>query len=50
MLKKDKFEKVVEYAPLVSIDLCLIFQESILLGLRKNEPLKNNWFSPGEEY
>ena len=47
MLKKDKFEKVVEYAPLVSIDLCLIFQESILLGLRKNEPLKNNWFSPG---
>ncbi len=47
MLKKDKFKKVIEFVPLVSIDLCLIFQESILLGLRKNEPLKNNWFTPG---
>lgn len=40
MLELSKFKAVVENTPLVSIDLCLIFEGQILLGLRQNEPLK----------
>jgi colanic acid biosynthesis protein WcaH len=47
MLELSKFKAVVENTPLVSIDLCLIFEGQILLGLRKNEPLKGGWFTPG---
>ena len=41
------FKTVVINAPLVSIDLCLIFEEQILLGKRNYEPLKGQWFTPG---
>ncbi|MBL19237.1 MAG: NUDIX hydrolase [Flavobacteriaceae bacterium] len=47
MLELSNFQVVVENTPLVSIDLCLIFESQILLGLRKNEPLKGVWFTPG---
>ena len=47
MLELSKFKAVVENTPLVSIDLCLIFEGQILLGMRKNEPLKRGWFTPG---
>ena len=33
--------------PLGSIDLCIVFDSQILLGKRKNEPLKGVWFTPG---
>lgn len=38
---------VVESTPLVSIDLCLVFEGQLLMGLRQNEPLKGHWFTPG---
>jgi len=31
----------------VSIDLVLVCQSQILLGLRSNQPLKGHWFTPG---
>ena len=47
MLDFKTFKTIIENTPLVSIDLCLVFREQILLGKRKNEPLKNQWFTPG---
>ena len=47
LLDKEVFQTIVKNAPLVSIDLCLIFNGHILLGKRSNEPLKNQWFTPG---
>lgn len=47
MLPIKIFQAVVENAPLVSIDLCLVYENKILLGLRSGEPLKNTWFTPG---
>lgn len=47
-LPPDQFALVVERAPLVAIDLILGDQDNrYLLGLRQNEPARNNWFVPG---
>jgi len=47
MLDAQTFKTVVENAPLVSIDLCLVCDGQLLLGKRTNEPLKGQWFTPG---
>jgi colanic acid biosynthesis protein WcaH len=47
MLDRQTFKVVIENTPLVSIDLCLVFNGQILLGKRSNEPLKGRWFTPG---
>jgi colanic acid biosynthesis protein WcaH len=47
MLDAQTFKTVTENTPLVSIDLCLIHKDQILLGKRCNEPLKGKWFTPG---
>jgi len=47
MLDLKTFRTVIENAPLVSIDLCLVFNGQVLLGKRSNEPLKGRWFTPG---
>jgi len=47
MLDTKKFKIIIESTPLVSIDLCIVFDSQILLGKRKNEPLKGLWFTPG---
>jgi colanic acid biosynthesis protein WcaH len=47
MLGAQTFKTVIENTPLVSIDLCLICNGQILLGKRRNEPLKGIWFTPG---
>ena len=47
MLDPQTFKSVMENTPLVSIDLCLICNGQILLGKRRNEPLKGRWFTPG---
>jgi len=47
MLDPQTFKSVIENTPLVSIDLCLICNGQILLGKRRNEPLKGTWFTPG---
>ena len=47
MLDTNTFKTVIKNTPLVSIDLCLICNGQILLGKRRNEPLKGRWFTPG---
>ena len=47
MLAAKTFKTVIENTPLVSIDLCLICNGQVLLGKRRNEPLKGTWFTPG---
>ncbi len=47
MLDVQTFKTVIKNTPLVSIDLCLICNGQILLGKRRNEPLKGIWFTPG---
>ena len=47
MLDLATFQTVIESTPLVSIDLCVVRDHQILLGLRNNEPLAGRWFTPG---
>lgn len=47
MLDSHTFRTVVENTPLVSIDICLVYDNKMLLGRRNNEPLKGQWFTPG---
>ena len=46
-LTKEQFNIAVDYLPLVSIDLCMVYEKKILLGKRNNSPAKNWWFTPG---
>jgi colanic acid biosynthesis protein WcaH len=47
ILDKQTFKDVIKNAPLVSIDLCLVCNDQLLLGKRNNAPLKGEWFTPG---
>ena len=47
MLDTKTFKTVIENTPLVSIDLCLVCDDQLLLGKRNNDPLKGEWFTPG---
>ena len=47
MLDAQTFKTVIENTPLVSIDLCLVCDDQLLLGKRNNDPLKGEWFTPG---
>ena len=47
MLDTHTFSTVIESTPLVSIDLCLVCDDQLLLGKRNNDPLKGEWFTPG---
>ena len=47
MLDVRTFSTIVKNTPLISIDLCLVYEGKILLCERKNEPLKGRWFTPG---
>ena len=47
MLDAKTFKTVIKNTPLVSIDLCLVYDGQLLLGKRTNEPLKGEWFTPG---
>lgn len=46
-LDVETFKNVIAHAPLVSIDLCIVHERKLLLGQRRNEPLKDVWFTPG---
>ena len=48
LLSREHWLEVVERAPLVSIDLvCRDPAGQVLLGLRRNEPARGCWFTPG---
>ena len=47
-LDNKTFAQIVEYAPLVAIDLIIKNRDqNILLGKRMNDPAKDYWFVPG---
>ena len=43
----DEWESIVANVPLVSVDLVIEHDGGVLLGKRKNEPAKDEWFVPG---
>jgi colanic acid biosynthesis protein WcaH len=47
VLDAETFKTVVESTPLILIDLCLVCEGQLMMGLRHNEPLKGKWFTPG---
>ena len=47
MLEPDTFESIVENAPMVSIDICLVCKGGKLLVKKNDQPLKGEWFTPG---
>jgi hypothetical protein len=49
MLELSKFKLLVENTLLVSTGLCYISKGQILIDKRNNEPLKDEWFTPGEQ-
>jgi len=47
-LDSEIFAKIVEYTPLIAIDLIIKnADQNILLGKRMNDPAKGYWFVPG---
>ena len=47
MLKKEQYLDVIEKTTLTSVDLIIMKNNCILMGLRKNNPAKNYYFTPG---
>lgn len=47
ILPIDAFSKLIQNAPLISIDLIIETKGKYLLGKRLNSPAKNFWFAPG---
>ena len=45
-LSESDFVKIVTQTPLVSIDLCILNKNKILLGKRLNSPAKDFFFIP----
>ncbi|GAB56986.1 GDP-mannose mannosyl hydrolase wbdQ/wbhG [Glaciecola punicea ACAM 611] len=46
-LSRQGFTFLIENAPLVSIDICIVYAGKILLGKRANAPARNYYFTPG---
>ena len=46
-LDKDTYFDIIKKTTLTSIDLVIICDNQILLGLRNNNPARNFWFVPG---
>lgn len=47
LLPAKDFCRVIEHAPLISIDLIVVQQGKVLLGKRTNRPAQGYWFVPG---
>lgn len=46
-LSKNEFSNLVLNAPLISVDICILKNNYILIGKRKNNPAKDFYFVPG---
>ena len=46
-LSVKDFESTIRNTPMISIDLCITNQNSLLLGKRLNPPAKDTYFVPG---
>jgi colanic acid biosynthesis protein WcaH len=47
LVPSEKFKIVIEYAPLISIDIIVKYKEKILLGKRVNKPAFGYYFTTG---
>lgn len=47
LIPNEKFQTIVEYSPLISIDLIAMFQDKVLLGKRVNKPALGFYFTVG---
>lgn len=47
LIPMEEFKIVVEYTPLISIDLVTMFKDKVLLGRRVNKPAKDFYFTTG---
>lgn len=47
LIPTEQFKTVVEYTPLISIDLVTMYQDKVLLGKRVNKPAKDYYFTTG---
>ncbi|MDE1970795.1 MAG: NUDIX domain-containing protein [Patescibacteria group bacterium] len=46
-LKKERYKKVYEVAPIFCVDLVVVCGNEFLLGKRTHDPEKGKWFLPG---
>ena len=46
-IPKEKYKEIMEILPILCADLIIQKEGKILVGLRKNQPLKNEWWIPG---
>lgn len=46
-LPDEDFKFLVRSAPLASVDICVLVSGKLLLGKRKRDPLREQWFTPG---
>jgi colanic acid biosynthesis protein WcaH len=47
LIPTEQFKIVIEYTPLISIDLVTMYQDKVLLGKRVNKPALNFYFTTG---
>lgn len=47
LIPTEQFKTVIEYAPLISIDLVTMYKDKVLLGRRVNKPAKAYYFTTG---
>jgi len=46
-IPEDEWKIIVRKMPIVSVDLIVLHKEGVVLGKRRNEPAKGEWFVPG---
>ena len=46
-ISDEEWEIIVRNVPIVSVDLVVLHDDGVVLGKRKNEPAKGEWFVPG---
>lgn len=46
-LNKKTYLDTIKVTTLTAVDLIIVYNNSILMGYRKNNPAKNYWFVPG---
>ena len=46
-IEKSQYQEIQRIMPIPCVDLLVVNQGRLLLMLRKDEPAKNHWFTPG---
>lgn len=46
-ISDEEWATIVRRVPIVSVDLVVSFDDHLILGRRRNEPAKGEWFVPG---